>query len=221
MGASFLITGTNIGVGKTMVGCALAFAFKVRGMRVGVMKPIELGCGDTNGKLAPRDGPALVASASSELPLDLVSPYRYRAILEPVAAALAEGVEPPSFDAIGKAYRAIAARSDVVILEDSGGLASPIDWRRDYADLAVELGLEAILVVANRGAFINAATLAIYHAKYRGVPVKGFILNALDAQASVTVERDADFVARASAASWLGQVRFKEPLGLSIVERLL
>ena len=44
MTSRLLITGTDTGVGKTMVGCALAFALKVRGLRVGVMKPAETGC---------------------------------------------------------------------------------------------------------------------------------------------------------------------------------
>ncbi len=62
-----------------MLGCALAFAFKVRGMRVGVMKPIATGCVEAHGVLASADGAALIASASSDLPIELVSPYRYRA----------------------------------------------------------------------------------------------------------------------------------------------
>src|SRR5437899_2948319 len=105
MPLQFLIAGTDSGVGKTMVGCALAFAFKVRGMRVGVMKPVETGCLDAGGALLPRDGQALVASASSDLSLELVSPYRYRSALAPAAAAEADDAALPSFDSICRAYR--------------------------------------------------------------------------------------------------------------------
>jgi dethiobiotin synthetase len=217
----FLITGTDTRVGKTMLGCALAFAFKVRGMRVGVMKPVETGCAEAEGALAPSDGPALIASASSDLPIALVSPYRYRSTLPPAAAAEADNASPPNFAELCRIHRDIAARSDVTIVEDCGGLAAPIDWDNDYADLALALGLETILVVANHGAFINEARLATEYAMRRGLRIGGFILNALDRESSTSVQRDADFVARATRVFCLGTVRFKEPVSLAIVEQLL
>ena len=78
MPLNFLLTGTDIRVGKTTVGCALAFAFKVRAMRVGVMQPVATRCTERDGVLVPLDAAALVASASAMLPMELVSPYRYR-----------------------------------------------------------------------------------------------------------------------------------------------
>lgn len=221
MPANFLLTGTDTRVGKTTVGCALAFAFKVRAMRVGVMKPTATGCTEQGGVLISSDGAALVASASANLPMELVSPYRYRAALAPAAAAEAAGSPPPDFMAIRDAYRAIAALSDVTIVEESGGLAAPLDWRHNFADLAGELKLTPLLVVANRGAFISTAALTVDYAARRGIPVRGFILNALDREASAVVERDAQAVARATGAACLGTIRFKEPLALAIVERLL
>lgn len=221
MPANFLLTGTDARVGKTTVGCALAFAFKVRAMRVGVMQPVATGCAERGGGLVASDAAALLASASADLPMELVSPYRYRSSLAPAAAAEADGSSLPDFAAICRNYREIAALSDVTLVEESGGLAAPLDWQRNFADLALKLKLEALLVVANRGGFINAAALTIAYAERRGIPVRGFILNALERDASAAVERDAQAVARATGAACLGTVRFKEPLALAIVERLL
>src|SRR5260370_37169476 len=75
MALNFLISGTAPRAGKTMVGCALAFAFKVRAMRVGVMKPVQTGCVERDGGLVPEDAAALLAAASSDYPLVLVCPY--------------------------------------------------------------------------------------------------------------------------------------------------
>src|SRR5271169_2012853 len=75
---SFLITGTGPRVGKTTVGCALGFAMRARGMRVGVMKPIDTGCVDTNGALESRDAQALALAVGSVLPHESICPYRYR-----------------------------------------------------------------------------------------------------------------------------------------------
>jgi dethiobiotin synthetase len=221
MALNFLISGSGPGVGKTMVGCALAFAFKVRSMRVGVMKPVQTGCRDNEGVLAPDDAASLLAAASSDLPLERACLYRYRSALAPAAAAEVDGLAPPSLGAIERAYREILARSDVMLVEDADGLAAPIDWTLNYADLARALGLEIIMVAANRAGFINSVVLTLDYAARRTVPVRGFILSALDREASSTVRRDADLLSQATGNACLGTVRFKEPLGLNIVERLL
>jgi len=216
-----MISGTGPRVGKTMVGCALAFAFKVRSMRVGVMKPVQTGCPDRDGVLMPEDAAALLAGASSNLPLELACLYRYRAPLAPAAAAEVDAMPLPVVHAIERAYREILASSDVMLVEDADGLAAPIDWSHTYADLARALGLEIILVAANRLGFINAAAMTLDYAARRTLPVRGFILSALDREASATVRRDAELLSRATGATCLGTVRFKEPLALDLVERLL
>ena len=83
MPSNILLTGSDTRVGKTTVGCALAFAFKVRALRVGVMKPVATGCIGQGGTLISADGAALAASASANLLPELISPYRYRAPLAP------------------------------------------------------------------------------------------------------------------------------------------
>jgi dethiobiotin synthetase len=221
MALNFLISGTAPRVGKTMVGCALAFAFKVRAMRVGVMKPVQTGCVERDGALIPEDAGALLAAASSEHPLELVCPYRYRSPLAPAAAAEIDKAPLPDLGEIERAYRLIAASSDVMIVEDAGGLGAPLDWQHTYGDLARMLGLELILVVPNHPGFISAAALSLDYAARRGIPIRGCIVNGIDRAASETVQRDADFIVRATGVRCLGMVRFKEPLALNIVERLL
>jgi dethiobiotin synthase len=164
---------------------------------------------------------AMLAAASSDVPAELACPYRYRAKLAPAAAAEADGAPLPHWTRIEQAYREIQSRSDVMLVEDCEGLAASLDWQHTYADLASACGLKMILVVANRASFINAAALALDYAERRGIRVAGFILNALDREASTSVAPDAEFLSRATRATCLGTVRFKEPLALSIVERLL
>jgi len=221
MALNFLICGTAPGVGKTMVGCALAFAFKVRAMRVGVMKPVQTGCIDRDGILVAEDASAMLAAASSDLPPDLSCLYRYRSALAPAPAAEADGAPLPSWERIEQACREVLSRGDVTLLEDADGLAAPIDWQHTYADLARTFDLRLILVAANRPGFINAAALTLDYAARREIQLCGFILNALDRDASATIARDAAFLSRATGATCLGTVRFKEPLSLAIVERLL
>lgn len=171
--------------------------------------------------LAADDAAALLAAASSDLPLDLVSPYRYRSALAPLEAASADGVAPPDYAAINRALRQIENQSDAVIVEDAHGLAAKLDAAHDFADLALAHGLELILVVGSRQGFAEAATNSLEFAARRGIIVRGAILNALGREASATIVGDAETLARATGARILGTVRFKEPLSLAIVEQLL
>jgi len=204
-----------------MAGCALAFAFKVRGMRVGVMTPVQTGCTVRNDTLVADDAEAMLAAASSDVPAELACPYRYRTKLAPAAAAEADGAPLPHWTRIEQACREIQSRSDVMLVEDCAGLAASLDGQHTYADLASACDLKLILVVANRPSFIDAAAFALEYAERHGIRVAGFILNALDPEASASVARDAESLSRATSATCLGTVRFKEPLALSIVERLL
>src|SRR5712692_3033907 len=94
MGRRFLVIGTDARVGKTTIGCALGFAFKARGMRVGVMKPVEIGCAERDGELYPADAHSLALAAACAFPLDSICPFRYRLHLSPAAAAEIESIHP-------------------------------------------------------------------------------------------------------------------------------
>ncbi|MGD0074293.1 MAG: dethiobiotin synthase [Candidatus Binataceae bacterium] len=216
MQQKFLITGTDTGVGKTTVGCALAFALKTRGLRVGVMKPVETGVAEI-----ASDAEALRAAASSDDPLDLICPFRYRAPLAPVVAAEAEGLPPPDLHRIKIAFSEIAARSDLVLVEGAGGLAVPITWETSYADLARDLNLEIVLVIANRLGCLNATLLTLDYAVRRGLRVKGYILNQAYQDDSPAVASNAAALRRLTDVPHLGSIRYKEPLGLAIVEQFV
>jgi len=216
-----LITGTDTGVGKTMVGCALSFALKVRGLRVGVMKPAETGCPQDADGLRPDDAIALRASALARHPLELICPYRYRSPLAPAAAAEIDRLEPPDPARIERIFEEIAADSDVVLVEGAGGIAVPLRWDFNYADLAVALGLDVILVVANRLGCLNSTILSLEYARNRRLRVRGYILNDVDPVSSPAGQTNAESLERLTDVPALGSVRYKEPLPFELVKRLL
>src|SRR5260370_34609099 len=163
MGRRFLITGTGDRVGKTTVGCAVGFAFRARGMRVGVMKPVETGCAEVGGELQALDASALALAAGSQLPMDLICPYRYRSSMAPVAAAAADNFPPPDLDNIARCFHEIAAQNKALLVESAGVLATPITSDADFADLASLLGLEVIVVIGNRLGSLKSALLSLNH----------------------------------------------------------
>jgi dethiobiotin synthetase len=221
MGRSFLITGTDIGVGKTTVGCALGFAFKARGMRVGVMKPAETGCARVDGVLDPADARALALASSCTLPLELICPYRYAAPLAPAAAAQIDRTAAPDIANIARSFREIATVSDVVLVESAGGISVPITWNTDFADLAAMLDLEVVVVVGNRPGCLNSAVLTLKYADSRGLRVAGYLLCDVESSDSPAASTNEDSLRLLTRANYLGRMRNREPLAKSIVEKLL
>ena len=212
MGRRFLITGTDTAVGKTTVGCALGFAMRARGMRVGVMKPVETGCAEVEGKLEPADARALALAASSPAPFDLICPYRYRSL---------DRLPPPDLDEIARCFHKIAADSDAMLVESAGGIATPITGDSDFADLAAILGLEIIVVVGNRPGCVSATTLTLQRCATRGLSVAGYILCDCEPVASSSTDDNEAALRRLAVAPYLGRMRHREPLAKAIVEQLL
>lgn len=218
----FLITGTDARVGKTTVGCALAFALNARGVRVGVMKPVETGCqpgGD--GVLEPADARALAYAAACSLPVELIAPFRYRSPLAPAAAAEADALPTPDFDRIAECFRKIESESDIVIVEGAGGIAAPITWNRDYADLAWLLDLEVVVVIGNSLGYLNLAALTLRYADRRGLKIAGYLLNDVESATPAIAGVSEESMARLTHARALGRIRFREPMAKTIVEKLL
>jgi dethiobiotin synthetase len=185
------------------------------------MKPIESGCAEVGGELQALDASALALAAGSQLPMELICPYRYRSPLAPAAAADADNLPPPDLTNIARCFQEIAAQNDAVLVESAGGLATPITWEADFADLASQLSLEVIVVVGNRLGCLNAAVLTLAHAESNGLTIAGYILCDIDNLSSPVMETNAASLMRLTSTPYLGRMRYREPLAKAIVEQLL
>lgn len=171
------VTGTDTGVGKTIVAAALARLLRMKGLNVGVMKPVTSGCRDENGALVSDDALLLCQAAGTPYCAD-VAPYRLREGVAPAEAAKAEGVRI-DLSHIKEAYDRLAASYDFVIVEGAGGLMVPLSGGLLIADLARELGLP-LLVVARPGlGTINHTVLTCFAAQQMGLEVAGVIVNGM------------------------------------------
>src|SRR3984957_14098944 len=216
-----LISGTDTGVGKTTVACSLAAQFRQRGMRVGVMKPAETGCALRDGEMTALDAVALRAAAESNDAIELSCPYRYATPLAPAAAAVPEDREPPELRRIAAIYERLAEDRDVMLVEGAGGIAVPLTWSENYTDLARLLNLELVLVVGNRLGCINGTLLSLGYAAQRGLRVRGYILNDLEAESSPASQTNARSLESLLPGQCLGVMRYDHPLPAEIGERLL
>jgi dethiobiotin synthetase len=169
--SALFVTGTDTGVGKTFVACALATAFRVRGRRVAVMKPVETGVVGE-----PEDAMRLRAAAGDPAPLDEICPYRLRAPLAPAVAAHMEGVRIDVERLVALVRRRMAV-ADVLLVEGAGGLLVPLVDRMTWADFAARLALPVLIVAANRLGTINHCALTAQAAAAAGLGVRGFVLS--------------------------------------------
>lgn len=176
MKKGLFITGTDTGVGKTFVGCGIAAALASRGVDAGVMKPAETGCAVRRGALVPVDAVRLMAAAGVQDPLDLVNPYRFRPPVAPAVAAEREG-RMISLSVIMRAYRTLAGRHDLMIVEGAGGILVPLAKRTTYLDLAERLDLPVLIVARPNLGTINHTALTVLALRTRSIAIAGIVLN--------------------------------------------
>jgi dethiobiotin synthetase len=197
MGALF-VTGTDTGVGKTFVGCALAHAWRAAGRTVGVVKPVETGV-----EREPEDARALAHAAGDRSPLDDVCPYRFRAPLAPSVAAALEG-RTVDVDRIAALIERRARSVDVLLVEGAGGLLVPIAGTTTWLDLVVRLRLPMVLVAANRLGTVNHSALTARVAATAGVTTVGFVLSQPTPTTDTSATSNAETIARLTALPCLG-----------------
>jgi dethiobiotin synthetase len=194
-----LVTGTDTGVGKTVVACALARGLVRAGLRVAVWKPAETGW-DPSSAERLSDAAHLRDASGSEEPLEAICRYRLRAPLAPAIAARLQGLVVDLAE-LGRAYRTRASAADVVVVEGAGGLLVPLSGRMTYADLARSLDLRVLIVAANRLGAINHTALTARVATAEGASVIGFVLNDVSGASTPPGARNSPPVADVSAGT--------------------
>jgi len=172
---SYFITGTDTGVGKTLVSCALLYAFAARGKCVAGFKPVAAGC-DENG----HNGDAQALQAASGIPLAYgqVNPYCFRHAIAPHISARHSG-ERIEFPRILKSFSELASLADEVIVEGAGGFLVPLNDRQNSADLAKQLDLPVIVVVGMRLGCLNHALLTLRVIADYQLECAGWVANVL------------------------------------------
>lgn len=194
----FFVTGTDTGVGKTVVACALLRALAQRGAKAVGMKPVAAGGERLEGRVLNEDVAALAAAGSVEAALETINPYAFEQPIAPHIAAEREGVTI-KFDAIRGAFRALAAGADFVVVEGAGGFRVPLGPSGDTGDLARLLGLPMILVVGMRLGCLNHALLSAESIRAAGLPFAGWVANHIDPEMLFPEENVATLCARLGA----------------------
>lgn len=173
------VAGTDTGVGKTLIACALLQGFAARGLRVAGMKPVAAGAVRRRGVWHNDDVAQLRAAANVDAPQTAVNPYCFAPPIAPHIAAREAGVAI-RMAVIAKSYAQLARSADLVVVEGAGGLLVPLGGTFSAADIPARLGLPVVLVVGLRLGCLNHALLTVAAMQARGLYLAGWIANRID-----------------------------------------
>jgi len=178
-GRGIFITGTDTGVGKTVVACALARAFRAEGYRVGVMKPVAAGAVRTPQGLRNADALALIEASGTERPYGDVNPYCFEPAVSPHIAAKEAMIEIDC-NIIRHHFDVLASEQERIVVEGAGGWFAPISEHQTMADVAWALSIPALVVVGVRLGCLNHAQLTRLAIEAHGVTFAGWIASHVD-----------------------------------------
>jgi dethiobiotin synthetase len=198
--ATVLVTGTDSGVGKTWIACALARALRQAGRTVTGVKAVETGCGEAAD--SAEDGVRLAAATGQREPVRALR--RFRAPVAPAVAAELEG-GILDLDELAAEIESLTEHTDLLLLEGAGGLLVPFGWDWNIVDLAQAFQATVLVVASDQLGTINHTLLTLSALDLAGLRVAGIVLNT-PAQPDATTGSNAAAIARLSGIDRIREV---------------
>lgn len=164
------VTGTDTGVGKTVVAAAIAAGLRASGANVAAFKPVVTGTDEPRDPDWPPDHELLATAAGTDLAA--VTPVTFGPAVSPHLAAELAG-RPLDPVALRAAFAAAAARADVVVAEGVGGLLVPLAGDYLVRDFALDTGLPLVIAARPGLGTINHTLLTIAAARAAGLRLAG------------------------------------------------
>jgi dethiobiotin synthetase len=195
------VTGTDTGVGKTVVTAAIALAARARGRDPAVLKPAQTGDDGT----IVGDAEFVAALIGLDEPAEASCPYRLRAPLAPAVAASLEGrrLDPA---VVACSYNELVGRHDVVLVEGAGGALVPFSDGVDMAGLASLLGLPVVVAARPGLGTLNHTLLTLEALHRRGLTVLGVVLSGYPAEPGLDALTNPSALARLTPVPLLGAI---------------
>ncbi len=214
---AIFVTGTGTGVGKTVIGCALAARWAAAGRGPRVFKPAESGCERGDEGYHPADAWALRTAAGDDRPLTEICPYRFGLPMAPAHAAEIEG-GAPRLEMIVDAIFGLRARPGPLLVEGAGGLLVPLAPDALMSDIVARCDM-ALLVVAPLGlGTLNHTQLTVRAARAEKISVAGIVLNDLTGESTRAIRRNPSAIEELCDAPLLGVFPYLEGIGAALRE---
>jgi dethiobiotin synthetase len=172
------ITGTDTGVGKTLLTGLLLHHLRQSGCHALAMKPFCSG--------SRADAELLHAVQDGELTLDEINPFFFAEPLAPLVAARRHQCSIRVPEVLGRITR-VASRCECLVIEGIGGVLVPLGKGFTVLDLVAKLGCETIVVARNQLGTINHTLLTIRALQAAGVDrLKTVLMSSSEADSSTS-----------------------------------
>lgn len=197
---TLFVAGTDTGVGKTTVACALLRQARALGIRACGWKPVATGCERTADGLRNADALALQEAAGTDEPYALLNPCAFEPPVAPHLAAAQAGraIRLAELDA---AHRQLAARYDLIVAEGAGGWRVPLDEAWTLGAWVAEHEWPVVLVVGMRLGCLNHALMSA-ETIARETRLAGWVASVLPPPMDLLEENLAALRRRLSAPCW-------------------
>ncbi len=218
---SFFVTGTDTGVGKTLVSSSILEAAAGKGWRTLGMKPIASGCDETPEGLRNEDALALMASMTESLSYEMVNPIALEPAIAPHVAAAQAGKQVTASRLVGFCRGVMTRPADLLLVEGAGGWRVPLNNRETFSALPVELGMPVILVVPLKLGCINHALLTAEAIRRDGLTVAAWVANHPDADIMQCEKETLEYLVSHLGAPCLGVLPWQETPSPSLLANRL
>lgn len=174
---TYFVTGTDTGVGKTIVAAAILEAAKAAGKRTLAIKPVASGCEQTSEGLRNEDALMLQAAITETLPYDAINPIALEPAIAPHVAAQQAGKQITAQRLVGFCRGIQIRPAHLMLIEGAGGWRVPLNDRETYAAVPREMDLGVIMVVPLKLGCINHAALTAEAIRADGLTLAGWVAN--------------------------------------------
>ena len=211
----YFVAGTDTGVGKTFASCVMLKAAEKKSLRTLALKPVSAGCdliALSNGKTQwqNEDALALMKTMTVKLPYAQVNPIALEVPASPHISAALENKLVRADRIVGYCRGALMTPADFVLIEGAGGWRVPISPSETMADIAKQLDVKVILVVALRLGCLNHAFLTAEAIKRDGLELAGWVGNTLQQSEMSFQQENVATLVSALGAPCLGILPYDE-----------
>ena len=209
MAKSYFIAATDTGIGKTFITAGLGRAAQMKGISVGISKPIS--CGGIDDAKYYQEKLKLKDS------IDSINPVKFRQPLSPYAAMKMEKVKI-DINKIRKSIRHLKGNRDLVLVEGLGGALAPIKKNYYIADLIKDLKIPCIIVARAGLGTINHTLMTIEALKKRKIKIAGIIMNGFDGR-EISQRSNAQVIEELSGVKIIGKIKARSTFA-SLVQQI-
>jgi len=177
MAKGLFITGTDTGVGKSIIACSFVRMLREQAMDTVGFKPVATG--EVGGSWG--DAVALHEASAKCEPIERICPLRFALPLAPTLAARAEGIDP-DLNLARNALAQLCTRHAAVIIEGVGGILVPLDEDTLVIDFAAQIAFPVLVVCKAGVGTINQTLLTVREIQRASLPLAGIIINTTHAE---------------------------------------